>query len=210
MVHRHLLSRQTFPPKILNVKQIRAFFFGKMRIWISYQCHVSFQGLLFTTIYRLRGHPKPSRHLGATTPGRRSTTPSVCLANRWIEWIEDLPRKIRATPRYRTPQTIPRSPTMKGIPKNGLLVEVAWGVFQRCVETTLEICNFGVWNIIESCVPWSKVARASSNPEKKEILIKRISNFKIPLWRKLLWDSSSGLWHNPPHNWVGCHPLYVP
>ena len=73
-----------------------------MRIWISYQCHVSFQGLLFTTIYRLRGHPKPSRHLGATTPGRRSTTPSVCLAT------------------------------------GGL--------------SESKICDFGVWNIIESCV----------------------------------------------------------
>ena len=43
------------------------------------------------------------------------------------------------TPRYRTPQAIPRSPTMKGIPAYSLLVKVARGVFQRCVETTLEM-----------------------------------------------------------------------
>ena len=40
---------------------------------------------------------------------------------------------------YSTPQAIPRSPTMKGIPTYSLLVEVARGVFQRCVETTLFI-----------------------------------------------------------------------
>ncbi len=34
------------------------------------------------------------------------------------------------TPRYRTSQAIPRSPTMKGIPWNSLLVKVARGVFQ--------------------------------------------------------------------------------
>ena len=39
----------------------------------------------------------------------------------------------------RTLQAIPRAPTMKGFPKNNLLVKVAWGVFQRCVETTLDI-----------------------------------------------------------------------
>ena len=27
---------------------------------------------------------------------------------------------------------------MKGIPAYSLLVKVAWGVFQRCVETTLD------------------------------------------------------------------------
>ena len=35
------------------------------------------------------------------------------------------------TPRYRTPQAIPRSPIMKGIPAYSLLVKVAFrGVFQ--------------------------------------------------------------------------------
>ena len=51
-----------------------------------------------------------------------------------------IPRKLRATPRYRTPTSaIPRQrPTMKGITTYSLLVKVARGVFQRCGETTLE------------------------------------------------------------------------
>ena len=32
---------------------------------------------------------------------------------------------------------------MKGIPAYSLLVKVARGVFQRCVETSLEFCCFG-------------------------------------------------------------------
>ena len=42
------------------------------------------------------------------------------------------------TPLKHTQSAIPCSPTMKGIPAYSLLVKVAWGVFQRCVETTLE------------------------------------------------------------------------
>ena len=37
------------------------------------------------------------------------------------------------------PRQSPRSPIMKGIPENRLLVKVARGVFQRCGETTLDI-----------------------------------------------------------------------
>ena len=42
------------------------------------------------------------------------------------------------TPLEHTQSAIPGSPTMKGIPAYSLLVKVARGVFQRCVETTLE------------------------------------------------------------------------
>ena len=33
----------------------------------------------------------------------------------------------------------PKTSTMKGIPENSLLVMVARGVFQRCVETTFDL-----------------------------------------------------------------------
>ena len=49
--------------------------------------------------------------------------------------------KITTHPISHTRSAIPRSPTMKGIPAYSLLVKVAWGVFQRCVETTLEKKN---------------------------------------------------------------------
>ena len=42
------------------------------------------------------------------------------------------------TPRYRTPIRQSPWPTMKGIPADRMLGKVARGVFQRCVETTLE------------------------------------------------------------------------
>ena len=43
------------------------------------------------------------------------------------------------TPVEQTPVRQSPLPTMKGIPKNSLLVKVARGVFQRCVETTLDV-----------------------------------------------------------------------
>ncbi len=48
-----------------------------------------------------------------------------------------IPKKIATHPQS-TPQAIPRSPIMKGIMAYSLLVKVARGVFQRCVETTLD------------------------------------------------------------------------
>ena len=54
------------------------------------------------------------------------------------------------TPIEHTRSANPRSSTMKGIPKNGLLVKVARGVFQRCVETTFECWKFWFVNGIPS------------------------------------------------------------
>ena len=45
-----------------------------------------------------------------------------------------IPRKLQ-----HTPQAIPRSPIMKGIPAYSLLVKVKGCVPVRCVETTLDI-----------------------------------------------------------------------
>ncbi len=42
---------------------------------------------------------------------------------------------------FDTPGNPPATPIMKGIPTYSLLVKVARGVFQRCVETTLDIFN---------------------------------------------------------------------
>ena len=50
-----------------------------------------------------------------------------------------LPRKLQHTPRAHPRQST--WPTMKGIPAYSLLVKVARGVFQRCVEATLDLCN---------------------------------------------------------------------
>ena len=51
----------------------------------------------------------------------------------------DLSKKVTTHPDIAHPATaIPRSPTMKGFPAYSLLLQVAWGVFQRCVETTVD------------------------------------------------------------------------
>ena len=72
-----------------------------------------------------------------------NTEPQEVFA--WMSRV--YPRKLQHTP---TPRAIPRSPFMKGIPKYSLLVKVAWGVFQRCVETTLEyiIISSYIYNYI--------------------------------------------------------------
>ena len=48
------------------------------------------------------------------------------------------PRKLQRTPISHTPGNPPATQTMKGIPAYSLLVKVARGVFQGCVETTLD------------------------------------------------------------------------
>ena len=108
------------------------FFLGTMRRYVFPINVMLVFGSLFTTIFfRLSWPPQSSssvntgRHLGATTPGRRSTTPSVCLAHRWIEWIEDLPRKDTChTPISHTPWQSPVRQLWKESLKMACLVEV--------------------------------------------------------------------------------------
>ena len=66
----------------------------------------------------------------------------LCLCFCWFQ------QNYNHTCRAHPCSAIPRSPTMKGIPDYSLLVKVARGVFQRCVETTLD------WWIFTDSIPW--------------------------------------------------------
>ena len=91
------------------------------QFWITFHHHL--QGFL--------GHPKHrGRHLGATTPGRRSTTPSVCLATGGLNESKIFQERYN-TPRQSTPQTIP-------------LDNYERNPFMACWQRLLGVCSKGV------------------------------------------------------------------
>ena len=97
-------------------------------------------------------------------------------------------------------KAIPRAPTMKGFPTYNLLVKVARGVFQRCVETTLEsivrLKKFGahgiLWKLLigliclsdNLCAPWN---------QKQGIKINWSNPADILYWLLGIWLSH---WYN--------------
>ena len=60
-------------------------------------------------------------------------------------------RLLPTHPRYRTPQAIRLANYDPGFPVYSFLLKVAWGVFQRCVETTATLEDPGILVLCQLC-----------------------------------------------------------